>query len=422
MLHADDPGTWLRGVFVDTGLSYSFSSVLSISTLVVIVIFASWLSNVVAKTIILQVVTSIVKKTKSNWDDIFLEQKVFTRLSHFAPAVVLWFMAGWTLRTYPAWMSAFQKMTYIYMVAIGTIVINSFIESWHQIYLTLTISKHRHIKGYVQLLKLVVVLIAILVIISAVFGQRVATLIAGLGAMAAVLILIFKDAILGLVASIQLSANNMVKIGDWITMTSRGVDGQVEDITLTTVKIRALDKTIVTVPAYALVSEVFQNWKGLEDAGVRQIKKSVYIDIRSIRFPDAKLMKKLSRIKIMADIEGRGGIPDAKTQDTETDQNDPSAGIQKFTNLGLFRLYSEEYLGRHPMIDNRQTILVRHLEPSGNGLQLQFLAFCRDRAWVPCEHIQSEILEHFYAIMNEFGLRAFQQPSGNDFLAVSGTI
>lgn len=192
MLYADDPGIWLRGIFVDYGLSFRLSSFLSVATIIVVVILASWLSNIVAKTIILQIVTRIVRKTKSTWDDIFLEQKVFTRLSHFAPAIVIWFMAGWTLKTYPDWILVFQKLTYIYMVAVGMVVANSFIESWHQVYLTLPVSRHRHIKGYVQLMKLMVVLIALLIIISAVFKQKVTTLIAGLGAMAAVLILIFK--------------------------------------------------------------------------------------------------------------------------------------------------------------------------------------------------------------------------------------
>jgi miniconductance mechanosensitive channel len=419
MYLTDDPGTWLRGVFIDAGMSYGLSSVLSVITIIGGVIFASWLSNLVAKTIILQIVTKIVKRTKSTWDDIFLEQKVFTRLSHFAPALVIWSMAGLTLKTYPEWLHIIQKLTYVYMVAIGTVVVNSFIESWHQIYLTLPLSRNRHIKGYVQLVKLVVVLIAVLVIISAVFRQRVTTLIAGLGALAAVLILVFKDVILGLVASIQLSANNMLKIGDWITMPSRGVDGQVEDITLTTVKIRSFDKTIVTLPAYALVSEAFQNWKGLDDTGVRGVKRTILIDLRSIKFPDQQLINKLSSIGLPAGtLENKG----EKKPGEQDSMNDPFFITGRYTNLGLFRIYAEEYLKRHPEIDPSQTILVKHQELADNGLQLQILAFCRDKAWIPCEHTHAAIMEHLTAILREFDLKVFQNPTGDDLLVRSGTI
>jgi len=218
----NDPAIWLKEVFINAGLGYGLSSFLSFAGLVVIVVFLGWFSNLVVKTIILEIVTRIVKRTTSTWDDIFLEQKVFTRLSHFAPAIVIWSMAGWALKAYPGWMMAVQNLTYIYMVLIGMVVVNLFIESWHKIYLLHPISKHRTIKGYVQILKLVVIVIALLIIISVVFGRKVGTIIAGLGALAAVVSLIFKDVILGLVASIQLSANNMLKVGDGLQYLQGG--------------------------------------------------------------------------------------------------------------------------------------------------------------------------------------------------------
>src|SRR5450759_1764090 len=243
----NDPAVWFKDLFVNAGLSYSFSSFLSTIALVVIVILFSWVSNLIAKAIILKIVTRIVKKTTNTWDDVFLEQKVFTRLSHFAPALVIWFMAAWALKVYPGWLLVVHNLTYIYMVFIGMVVINSFIEAWHEIYKTLPIARHRHIKGYVQLLKIFIV-----------FIKDISTLIAGFGAMAAVLILVFRDTLLGLVASIQLSADKMLKIGDWISIPRRDVDGVVIDITLTTVKVQNFDKTIITVPTYSLVNDSFQ--------------------------------------------------------------------------------------------------------------------------------------------------------------------
>ena len=415
----NDPAIWLKELFLDAGFGYSLASFISTVALVLIVILLSWLSNLIAKTIILKVVTRIVKKTTSTWDDIFLEQKVFTRLSHLAPALVIWSMAGWALKTYPVWMTFVHKLTYIYMVSIGTIVIISFIEAWHIIYNTLPISQHRHIKGYVQLVKIFIVLIALLIVISVIFKKDIGTLVAGLGAMAAVLILVFRDTLLGLVASIQLSVNKMLKIGDWITIPGRQVDGNVTDITLNTVKIQNFDKTIITVPTYSLVNESFQNWIGMEEAGIRQVKRSIYIDIKSIRFLDNELKERLFRIPVLKEFiessENKISISKNRSSDTEA----PFYTSSQLTNLGVFRYYVETYLKKHPMVDTGQTLILRHRDPEGNGLPLQVLVFSRNNQLIPYENLQSEIFEHMMAIMHEFGLKVFQHPTGDDLLSLS---
>lgn len=399
MLFFDDPSVWLRDLFIRNGLGYSISMVLSTVTLVLIVICLSWITNLIAKSVILKIVTRIVRRTASTWDDIFLEQKVFTRLSHLAPAWVIWSMAGWALKAYPLWMLAVHRLAYVYMVLVGTVVISSFIEAWHKIYNTLPISQHRHIKGYVQLVKIVVYLIAILIIISVVFRKDISVILTGIGAMAAVLILVFKDTLLGLVASIQLSANEMLHIGDWITIPGRTVDGLVTDITLNTVKIQNFDKTIITVPTYALVNESFQNWKGMEDAGIRQIKRSVNIDMTTICFPDKALQERISAFTaVRTHIESRGAD-------------------SKLTNLGLFRIYTEDYLRNNPAIDESQTIVVRHRQTDGNGLPLEVLAYSKFNQFISYENLQSELFEHLIATMQEFGLKVFQQPTGHDFVS-----
>ena len=415
----NDPAIWVKELFLDAGFSYSFASFISTVALVLIVILLSWLSNLIAKTIILKVVTRIVKKTTSTWDDIFLEQKVFTRLSHFAPALVIWSMAGWALKSYPVWMIFVHKLTYIYMVSIGTIVIILFIEAWHIIYNTLPVSQHRHIKGYVQLVKIFIVMIALLIVISVIFKKDISTLVAGLGAMAAVLILVFRDTLLGLVASIQLSVNKMLKIGDWITIPGRQVDGNVTDITLNTVKIQNFDKTIITVPTYSLVNESFQNWIGMEEAGIRQVKRSIYIDIKSIRFLDTELKERLCRIPVLKEFiessENKISISKNRSSDTEA----PFYTSSQLTNLGVFRYYVETYLKKHPMVDTGQTLILRHRDPEGNGLPLQVLVFSRNNQLMPYENLQSEIFEHMMAIMHEFGLKVFQHPTGDDLLSLS---
>jgi miniconductance mechanosensitive channel len=419
MLFTIDPAVWFKELFLEAGLSYSLSSLLSTVALALIVVLLSWLSNLFAKVVILQIVTRIVKKTKSTWDDVFLEEKVFSRLSHLAPALVIWFMAGWALKTYPTGLIIVHKLAYIYIVVVGTVVVNSFIEAWHKIYNSLPLAQHRHIKGYVQLIKIFVILIASLVVISVVFKKDISTIIAGLGAMAAVLILVFKDSLLGLVASIQLSADKMLKVGDWIAIPKRDVDGVVSDITLNTVKIQNFDKTIINIPTYSLVNESFQNWKGMEEAGVRQIKRSFFIDIKSIRFLDSEFKNRLSRIPVLKDhiesFEKQSVIKGEESGNSDVPFFNPS----QLTNLGVFRFYGEAYLRQHPLIDTTQTVILRHRAPEGNGLPLQVYAFTKNNQFTPYENIQSEIFEHLLAIMKEFGLKVFQQPTGDDLLSLT---
>jgi miniconductance mechanosensitive channel len=421
MLFKTDPSVWLKDLFIQAGLSYSLSSLMGTVTLVAGFIALSWLANLITKAIILKVVTNIVKKTASTWDDIFLDQKVFTRLSHFAPALVIWSMAGWALKAYPLGMSVVHKMAYIYMVIVGTIVMNSFIEAWHKIYNTLPIAQHRHIKGYVQFVKIFVVLLAILVIVSVIFKKDITSILAGLGAITAVLILVFRDPLLGLVASIQLSANRMLSIGDWITIPGRDVDGTVMDITLNTVKVQNFDKTIITLPTYSLVNESFQNWKGMEESGVRRIRRAIFIDMRSIRFLDDDLRKKFSRYPVLSEyIESREKNSNSSAAAANIDP--PFFNTSRLTNLGLFRFYMETFLKKHPMIDPGQSLILRHRDPMGNGLPLQVLAFTRNNQMMPYENIQSDIFEHLLAIIDEFDLRIYQQPSGDDLLDLSGKI
>jgi miniconductance mechanosensitive channel len=414
----NDPAVWFKDLFIHAGLSYSISSFLSTIALVLIVLFFSWVSNLVVKAIILKVVTRIVQKTATTWDDLFLEHKVFTRLSHFAPALVIWFMAAWALKAYPVWMATVHELTYVYMVIIGMVVINSFIEAWHEIYKTLPISQHRNIKGYVQLLKIFVVFLTILVIISVVFKKDIGTLMAGLGAMAAVLILVFRDTLLGLVASIQLSADKMVKVGDWISIPRRDIDGIVTDITLNTVKVQNFDKTIVSVPTYSLVNDSFQNWKGMEDSGIRQIKRSFFIDIRSIRFLDIELRDKLCSVPDLKDFIESTENRKYLNNDGNWLPESPFFNLSKITNLGIYRFYAEAYLKKHPNVDATQSIILRHRPFEGNGLPLQFFLFTKNIQFIPYENIQSEIFEHLVAIINEFGLKLYQQPAGEDLKAL----
>lgn len=406
---------FLRDIFQNLGLGKSLSVLVVSLIMVITVVFLSWLAYVVARFFIDRIVTVVVRKSKFKWDDIFLDNKVFTRLSHFAPAVVIYMMAGLALDPYPGWLEFVQKLTYLYMIIAGMLFLFSFVNAWHKIYQTLPIAEHRHIKGYLQLLKIFIGFIALLIGISVIFNKDLTTLIAGLGAMAAVLLLIFKDTILGLVASVQLSANNMVRIGDWISMPSRGADGTVLDITLNTVKVENFDKTIVTVPTYSLVQESFQNWSGMERSGGRRIKRAIHIDVRSINFLDKEQINGFKKIQILRDYI------DHKEKDLE-DYNkehniDNSVLIngRRMTNVGTFRAYINAYLEQHPNIHNDMTFLVRQLPVTEKGLPIEIYVFSKIQEWAKYEAIQADIFDHLLAVVPEFGLRIFQNPTGDDF-------
>jgi len=410
-----DPVIFLRDLFLKLGLSSSLSILLQTLIIVIIVGILSWLSYIIARFIIDRVVAVIIRRTRFEWDDIFLDNKVFTRLSHFAPAVVIYLLAAWALEPYQGWLTFVQKLTYIYMIMAGVLFLFAFINAWHTIYLRLPVSEHRHIKGYLQLLKIFIGFIAFLIVISVTFNRDLTTLLAGLGAMAAVLLLIFKDTILGLVASVQLSANKMVKIGDWISIPSRGTDGTVLDITLNTVKVQNFDKTILTIPTYALVQESFQNWTGMEESGGRRIKRAIYIDVQSIGFLDKEQIERLKKIQILRDyIETKE--KDLKNFN-EKHSIDDSVLVngRRMTNIGTFRAYIQAYLKQHPKIHNEMTFLVRHLPVSEKGLPIEIYVFSTDQEWAKYEAIQADIFDHLLAVIREFGLRVFQNPTGSDF-------
>jgi miniconductance mechanosensitive channel len=415
MIEKFDPSSYIYDLFISAGLNENLAIFLRTLIIVTVVILLSWIANFLAKLIIEKIVATIIRKTKFKWDDIFLEKHVFRSLSHFAPAIVIWFMAGWAFTDYPALLAFIQKLTYIYMIAAGTMFMNTFIDAWHAIYMELPISSERQIKGYVQLTKIFVVVIAVLIIVSVILDKKIGTLLAGLGALAAVLILVFKDTLLSLVASIQLSANKMVKVGDWISLPSRDADGTVVDISLNIVKIQNWDKTIITVPTYSLVQESFQNWLGMEESGGRRIKRPIYIDTNSIRFLDKEMIERLRKVHLLKDYLDK---KEAELEKYNKEQNIDDSSIvngRRLTNIGTFRAYVEAYLRHHPKIHNEMTFLIRQLPLSEKGLPIEVYVFSNDQVWANYEAIQSDIFDHLLAVVPEFGLRIFQNPTGNDF-------
>jgi miniconductance mechanosensitive channel len=414
-----DPTDWLKDILISLGAGKGMSAFLTALILATVVFVISYSVNYLVRLFIVKVVHRIIIKSRATWDDIFVQNRVFTRLSHLAPALVIWSMAEWALADYPDWLDAVQKLAYIYALVICAIVVNSLIESLHQLYMRRPGSERRHIKGYIQLAKILVYIIIILLVISLVFKKEVGSLVLGLGGMAAVLILVFQDTILGFVASVQISGNQMVNIGDWITMPSRGVDGDVIDMTLYTVKVQNFDRTIVTVPTNALMKESFQNWAGMAQSGGRRIKRSVRIDVKSIKFLDEELKKRLYRIQILR--------PYMDAKENEIKKYNAEHGIEdssvvngrRMTNIGTFRAYAEAYLSHHPSVNTDMTLMVRQLPPDERGLPLEIYVFSKEKEWVVYESVQADIFDHLLSVIKEFDLRIFEYPTGEDMKYVT---
>jgi miniconductance mechanosensitive channel len=405
----------LDKMFLDLGMNPGLATFLRTLLVALIIGGLAILVDFLTKKIILNGIRTLVRKTKTQLDDILIKRRVFHKISHIVPALLIYFTARLIFKDYPAFEEIFERASLIYIVIIVILAIDSFINALHEIYLNLPVSQGRPIKGYIQIVKIIVYFIGLIVIISIIAKESPKTLLAGLGAMAAVLMLVFKDTILGFVASIQLSANKMVKPGDWIEMPSHNADGDVLDITLNTVKVRNWDKTITTVPTYALVSESFKNWKGMEESGGRRIKRSIRIDMNTVRFLDREMAEKLKKIHLLKEyIETRQEEIRKYNEENKIDGSVLVNG-RRMTNLGTFRVYIEQYLKNHPKVHQGLTMLVRHLQPAETGLPIEIYVFSKEQAWADYEKIQADIFDHILAVVPEFGLRVFQNPTGGDF-------
>ncbi len=405
---------WYNELLTGAGLSDGMVVFLENSTIIIITIGLALLADFIVKKIIIASIARIVKKTKNDWDDIFVERRVFNRLAHLAPALIV-FGSLQYIFDLPKVVTFLEHLTTTYMVLVIVLMIDAVLDTLHEIYMRLPVAKGRNIKGFVQVVKIIFYFTAIIIIISIFSGEAPKTLLAALGTMAAVLILVFKDTILGFVASIQLAANKMVNVGDWISMPKYNADGDVIDINLTTVKVQNWDKTIATVPTYALVSQSFNNWKGMEESGGRRIKRSITIDMNSVSFLDAKKIEKFRKFHLLKDyIENKEKEITDFNKSLQLEEGTVTNG-RKMTNLGTFRKYLEEYLHNHPKINNDMTFLIRHLQPTEKGLPIEIYVFSNDQAWANYESIQADIFDHILAILPEFDLQVFQNPTGTDF-------
>ena len=355
-----------------------------------IVLVASVLIYYIIKFVIQRFLKKLVLRSKSRWDDHLYEQKVFTRLALIIPALIIEVFLPATVSDYPRVIHFIEVALALYSAVVMIIVVISFLNTVYHIYGDLEVAESKPIKGYLQIGKIIVFVVGAIIIISMLIGQSPLTLLAGLGAMSAVILLIFKDSILGFVAGVQISSNNMLQIGDWMTMQRYNVDGVVIDISLVIVKVRNFDNSISMVPTYSLISESFQNWRSMLDAGGRRIKRTILIDVTSIRVMNINLADAIRKYSIPEEIlAGFDGKP---------------------TNLGLFRWYMLDFLRKHPDVNQQMTILVRLLPASDNGVPLEFYLFSLLQDLGSFEDFQSRLIEYALALLPDFGLKVYQNP------------
>lgn len=402
--------TWL----LELGVEPTWVDSLMVGIGVVTILVLALLFHFIAKQIIQKTVVAVIRRSKTQWDDVLIEHKVLARVAHFAPAIVVNWLA-------PAFFSGMEEVLIalkmgvnIYLILIFLWVIDSFLNAVLGLYNRTEKKRRIPLKGFLQAVKLVVNLIGLIIILSIAFGKSPIYFFSGLGAVTAVLLLIFRDAILGFVAGIQISVNNMVQVGDWIEMPKYSADGDVMDVTLTTVKVQNWDKTITTIPTYALISDSFKNWRGMSDAGGRRIKRSINLDMNSVQFADEELLAKFKRFEILKPyLEAKLAEVHEHNSSRQADMNELING-RHLTNVGTFRAYCLAYLRNHEKLHQDMTLLVRQLQPTPDGLPIQIYVFTKDTRWAYYEDIQADIFDHLLAVIPQFKLKVFQKPSGKD--------
>lgn len=358
------------------------------------ILIAALIIDIICRKVIIPTIRKVTSKTESSLDDHLFNDQVLKNLCRLIPPIAAYAMFQYAFPEEGTWIIITKKIFGIYITAVSIKLICSFISSLYDISSEHEKFKNQTLKGFYQMLKLIVVCIGSIIIISTIIDKNPIAILTGLGAGTAILMLVFQDTIKGLVAGIQLTANDMLRPGDWITVPKYGADGDVMEVTLTTVKVRNWDKTIVTVPPYALVNDSFQNWRGMFDIGGRRVKRSINIDMHTVRFFTPEELEKFKQEPWMTDFEATG---------------------QKEVNLYIFRHYLEHYLRNHPKVSQELIMTVRQLQPTAQGMPIELYFFSAETAWLSYEHLQAEVFDHVLAMLQYFDLKVFQSPTGLDF-------
>ncbi|MFN4299610.1 MAG: mechanosensitive ion channel family protein [Thermaurantimonas sp.] len=377
------------------------------------------LAYLISKRLLLRILHRIVSRSETQFDDILLEKRVFNGLANLVPAIIAYYSLPLLLRNYAFMTKVVEAGIKIYVVVLIVSVVHRFLRALEVIFLGIEKYKDKPVKSYLQVAAIINYIGGGILLISILTGTDFNSILLKLGALTAVLLLVFKDTILGLVASIQISANELLKVGDWVTVDKYGADGEVIEINLTTVKIRNWDKTITTVPTYAFISDSFKNWRGMQSAGVRRIKRSLFINLNTVKICDQEMIDRFKSFQLITPyIEERLQQIEEYNKANHINTSHPINGRQ-MTNLGVFRQYALAYIRSKPDIATAEPILVRHLQPTENGLPLEIYCFTTHTALLEYEMLQADIFDHLIAAVRFFDLELFQNPTGMDFRLIA---
>ena len=409
---------YLTENLLELGLTTGMVESLVRGGLILLVLLLSWVAHRVSQGPINRSIEKFAHYTIQQWDDILVEKHIVKRILYFIPLILLYVLSS-PILTGTSLLPLSQTLISVLFLIAGMMFVDAMLSALLAIYGKSAIAKEISITPFVQVLKLGLYFVTGILLLSLLLQKTPLYFLSGLGALTAVLMFVFKDVLMGFVAGIQLIANKMVAPKDWIEMPKYGADGDVIEITLTTVKVQNFDNTITTIPTYALINESFKNWRNMNLSGGRRIKRYVNIDLGSIKFCSSEMLEQFKRIQLISQyIQNRQEEILVYNKKHQVDESTLVNG-RRLTNIGVFRSYVEAYLRQHPMIHKDMTFLIRQLSPSENGLPIEIYVFCKDTNWTAYEAIQADIFDHILAVVPEFDLRVFQEPSGSDFQKIA---
>jgi miniconductance mechanosensitive channel len=409
---------YLKENLLELGLTTGMVESLVRGGLILLALLLSWVAHRVSQGPIKRSIEKFAHYTIQQWDDILVEKHIVKRILYFIPLILLYVLSSPILTGTSLLPFSQALISVLFLIAV-MMFLDAMLSALLAIYGKSAIAKEISITPFVQVLKLGLYFVTGILLLSLLLQKTPLYFLSGLGALTAVLMFVFKDVLMGFVAGIQLIANKMVAPKDWIEMPKYGADGDVLEITLTTVKVQNFDNTITTIPTYALINESFKNWRNMNLSGGRRIKRYVNIDLGSIKFCNSEMLVRFKSIQLISQyIQNRQEEILVYNKKHQVDESTLVNG-RRLTNIGVFRSYVEAYLRQHPMIHNDMTFLIRQLSPSENGLPIEIYVFCKDTNWTAYEAIQADIFDHILAVVPEFDLRVFQEPSGSDFQKIA---
>lgn len=407
--------SWLIEQFLKIQFSEFYAEFTAVIILIIGLLILGIIVDRISREVLLSGFAKIASKSKTHWDDLLIKHRVVTAIAHLAPVLFIFYFLPHVFQEYETVVDYVNRLSEIVVIITALIVIFRFLNVVREILEGIALFKDKPLQSYFQLIKIVIGIIMGVLILSIIADKSIMYFFGAFGAISAVLLLVFKDTILGFIASIQLAANDMIRVGDWVQMDKYGADGDVIEINLATVKVKNWDKTITTVPTYSFISDSFKNWRGMQETGSRRIARSIFINQHSVKFCDNDLLERFKKIYILKGyVEEKEKEIEEYNKERKVDITQVSNG-RRMTNLGTFRAYLLRYLENHPKINQELTLLVRQLEPTANGIPIQVYAFCNDIAWANYEAVQSDIFDHILAVASQFELEVFQNPSGSDF-------